>query len=310
MALVPTIQLLKKAQKGGYAVGAFNTSNLEFTQAIIRAACHLNAPVIVQASEKAIRYASTTQLSFITRIQAFQTKKAKVALHLDHGQNPKIIRNAIHKGFTSIMIDASHNKFNKNVAISKKYIDLAHQHGLSAEAELGTLGGVEDNIKNRVHLTDPDEAVEFVKKTNVDFLAVAIGTSHGAYKFKGKSNLDFKRLKEIRELLEQKRKNIPLVLHGASTVPAKLVKLANKYGAKLKQTHGVSTQHLKKAVKLGICKVNTDTDLRIAFDAGIRRYLKQKPKSIDARDMLTSATELVQKTVEDKIKILGSDGEA
>ena len=307
MVLVSTKSMLAKARKGHYAVGAFNTSNLEFTQAIIRAAEDMKSPVIVKASVKAIKYAGVEELSAIVHSLA---KKAKVpvALHLDHGPDLEWARKCLKNGFTSIMIDSSSKPFAENVKMTKKVVNLAKKYNVPVEAEIGALKGVEDDIKvseKDAFFTNVEEAKRFVKLTGCNSLAVAIGTSHGPYKFKGGSKLDFKRLKELRKNI-----SVPLVLHGASSIPQKVIKKAEKYGAELGNAHGVSDAHLRKAVKLGICKVNTDSDLRLMFDAAIREELTLNPKVYDPRTILTHANEAIYNLVKEKIKILGSAGKA
>ncbi|RLE39017.1 class II fructose-1,6-bisphosphate aldolase [Candidatus Woesearchaeota archaeon] len=302
--LVCSKKILQIADKHGYAVGAFNTSNLEFTKAIIDAASELNAPVIIQTSEKAIRYAGLKEIATIIQTIAKQSK-IPVSLHLDHGKSINMVRDCIKNGYTSIMLDASDLPFQQNIVMTKQAVKLAHPR-VSVEAELGILAGVEDHVKGEKTIyTDPEQARKFVKLTKVDSLAIAIGTSHGAYKFKGKPKLDFKRLKEINEHVK-----IPLVLHGASSIPKQLVAQANRFGAKIKNAHGVPDSEIRKAVKLGIRKVNEDTDLRLAFTAAIRKYLKTKKSDFDHRSILQAATELIKKTVISRIKILGSANKA
>ncbi len=293
--------VLKKAQKGKYAVGAFNVNNLEFVQAVVRAGNKLKSPLIISTSEGAIRYAGIKQLHGIA---AVATKEANVpiVLHLDHGRNLDGIKQAIKIGYSSIMYDGSHLSFEENIRNTKKVVGWAHKKGVSVEGELGTIGGAEDLIRARkIIYTERNDAKEFVKRTGVDALAIAIGTSHGAYKFSGSSKLDIKRLMEIQKVVR-----VPLVLHGASGVPKKLVRTAEKYGAKLGNAKGVPDSQIKKAVKNGICKVNEDTDLRLAFLAEMRKVLKKKPKIFDPRKILGPARDNVQKIVEDRIKVLGS----
>lgn len=292
--LVTTKSLLGKAQKEGYAVGAFNTYNLEITTAIVRAGVRLNSPLIIQTTEKGLAYAGSDELPAIIKTIAKKVK-IPVALHLDHGKDFGTIKKCLGNGYTSIMFDGSKLDFAKNVALTKKAVALAHKKGIPVEAEIGVLKNSEEN------LTNPGQAKEFVKKTNADFLAVAIGTSHGAYKFKGKAKLDLKRLKEIKKAV-----NVPLVLHGASGVPKNYVALANKYGAKLEHTKGVPDSELKKAIKLGICKVNIDTDTKLAFNAALRKFLRQNPVVIDPREILSPVIDEMQKEVESKIKLFGS----
>lgn len=305
--LVNAKQMLKKASKEGYAVGAFNTSNLEFTKMIIKAAEDLKSPVIVQVSTKAIDYAGIKEISNIVHTIA-KNAKIPVALHLDHGPNLDWAKLCLKNGFSSIMIDASSYPYKKNVAITKSVVKLAKKYNASVEAEIGALQGIEDDVvvseKDAV-LTNPLEAKKFVKESGCDFLAVAIGTSHGPYKFKGASHLDFKRLKEIKKLV-----NVPLVLHGASSIPEKVVKKARKYGAEIGEAHGVSNKDLKKAVKLGVAKVNTDSDLRLMFDASLREFMALNPNVYDPRTILSHTNKAIYEIVKEKIKILGSAGKA
>lgn len=303
--LVNTKKILEKARKGNYAVGHFNINNMETVQAIVTAAERLNSPVILAISEGAIKYAGIDYLYNLV-LTASKSVKVPIALHLDHGKDIDIIKKCIKLGFSSVMIDASHENFEINVKLTKKVVQLAHKKGVSVEAELGTIGGVEDNVSSKeIIYTNPCKAKEFVQRTGCDFLAVAIGTSHGAYKFKGKAKLQIDILKEIK-----KKVKVPLVLHGASSVPKNIVNLAERYGADLKGVKGVPDNQLKLAVNNGICKVNTDTDLRISFDAAVRKVLRNKPKDFDPRHILGPARDLIHRTVERKIKILGSDNKA
>lgn len=301
MALVSTKTLLRNAQENAYAIGHFNTGNLEITRAIIEAATELNSPVIIATSKGAINYAGIEQISNIVRTEAKKTK-TPVALHLDHSPDLKLIKKCIAHGWTSVMIDASHYALKKNLSLTKQAAKFAHKKRIPVEAELGQLKGREGWVKGKGIFTDPEQARSFVRQTKCDSLAVSIGTSHGAYKFKGTPKLDIKRLKEINELT-----TVPLVLHGASSVPSALVKEANRYGAKIKGARGVPNDQIKKAIKNGICKVNTDTDLRIAFDLGMRKHLKKHPEDIDYRNILGSGMAEVKKVVKQKIKLLGSE---
>lgn len=298
-----TKSILEKAQRGNYAVGHFNVNNMEMVQAIVKAAVKWKSPVILATSEGAIRYAGMEYLYALAKIAAQQTK-IPIALHLDHGRNMKIIEKAIQIGYSSVMIDASHEDFEQNIALTKKVVQMAHSKGISVEAELGTIGGAEDTVKSRnIFYTDPTKAQEFVERTGCDFLAIAIGTSHGAYKFAGKAHLRMDILKEVR-----KRVKIPLVLHGASCIPLSAVKEAQKYGADLKGVQGVPDAQIKLAVQNGICKFNTDTDLRIAFDAGVRKTILNKPTDFDPRHILAPARDYMQKVVEHRIRLFGSGG--
>ncbi len=297
--------VLARAQKEHYAVGAFNINNLEILQAIVRAAAKLKAPVILQTTEGAISYAGMQYLRCMV-LQAAKETHVPIVLHLDHGRDLAIIRQAIKNGYTSVMIDGSHLPFEENIAVTKKVVGWAHAKGVSVEGELGTIGGAEEKVVARKILyTDSDAAKEFVERTGVDALAVAIGTSHGAYKFAGKTALDIQRLKEIRQ-----RVRIPLVLHGASGVPDWLVRTAEQHGAKLGKPEGVPDDQIKEAIKNGIAKINTDTDLRLAFDAGVREFLATAPEDFDPRHILGRARELMQEVVEQRMKLFGSAGRA
>lgn len=304
--LVPNKNMLIKARKGNYAVGHFNTSNLEITQAIIQASAELRSPVMVAASASAIKYAGIKEFAAIVKTMA-DSVKIPVALHLDHGPTFELVKDCIKNGFSSVMIDGSSLDYKENIKISRKVANYAHARGVSVEAELGTLHGIEDDVvvEGESMLTDPSQAKEFVERTGIDSLAIAIGTSHGAYKFKGKSNLDLKRLQEIRKVV-----NIPLVLHGASSVYPELVKKANRYGAKLGNAHGVPDSELKKVIRLGISKINTDTDLRIAFDGAVREHLKKNPKDFDPRKIIGAGRDAIKQVIIRKIRVFGSAGKA
>jgi len=297
--IVNTKKLLIKARKNKYALPHFNVSNLETMQAVVNVCNKLKSPAILATSESAIKYAGLYNI-----VSMFQnltkSSKQKFVLHLDHGKDMKIIKQCINGGYTSVMIDASSFNFNKNVQLTKKVVNLAKKKNVSVEAEIGTLGGQEDYIKGIVKYTDPHQALSFTKKTQCDNLAIAIGTSHGAYKFKGNSKLNFEILKEIKDIVP-----IPLVLHGASEVPTELVNNANKYGANIKNSHGVSRLNIRTAIKNGITKVNTDTDLRIAFDYGIRKFLKLNPKNFNYRDILTAGRIEIEEVVDNKIRLFG-----
>lgn len=298
-------QLLKKAQRGRYAVGHFNINNLEIMQGVVAAAEKLHSPVILATTEGAIRYAGLDYLYALAETAA-RKSRIPIALHLDHGRDLGIIKKAIRQGYSSVMIDGSHEKFEQNVRITKKAVQMAHRRGIAVEAELGTIGGAEESVRSRTILyTNPAKAKEFVERTGCDVLAVAIGTSHGAYKFTGTAKLRFDLLQEIRKQVQ-----IPLVLHGASAVSQDIVHIAEKYGAQLKGVQGVPELQLKSAIRQGICKVNTDTDLRIAFDAGVRKALAERPADFDPRQVLGEARNLIQKVVEQRIKLLGSAGKA
>ena len=303
--LVSAKTLLDKANKNYYAVPALNTSNLEITKAIVKAGIALKSPLILQTTPSAIKYAGLRELACIIKSIAYNVD-IPIALHLDHGDSIRLVKECLKIGYTSVMIDASKYSFNKNVNITKNAVKLAHRRNVQVEAELGRLKGIEDNVRSKEGIfTDPIKAVEFVKKTKCDSLAIAIGTSHGAYKFKSNPNLNFKLLKIIKHEL-----NIPLVLHGSSGIPKKIIKMANKYGARLENTQGIPDWQIRKAVKLGINKVNIDSDIRIAFDAAIRKQLKNNPEEFDPRKILDPAMELITKIVKQKIILLGSVNKA
>ena len=304
--LVTAKQILTKASKGNYAVAAFNTNNLEITQAIIEAATELKSPVIIQTSEGAIEYAGLEYIFNIMKIAA--KAPVPVAIHLDHGKDLNIIKACINIGYTSVMIDGSALEYKENIKITKKVVSLAHKKGVSVEAELGAIAGIEDFVSVSAQdaaLTDPQQAVDFVKKTKCDSLAIAIGTSHGLQKFTGEPKLDLTRLKAINKAVK-----IPLVLHGASEVDKRMVRIAKKYGAKLKKAKGVNDALMKKCVKLGVNKVNTDTDLRLAFDAGVREIIKTKPAIFDPRKILGKAKEYMKQVAKERIIVLGSKNKA
>ncbi len=300
-----TIELLGKAQRGKYAVGHFNVNNMEIVQGVVRAAQRLKSPVVLATSEGAIGYAGMKYLHALGQVAA-EENSVPIALHLDHGRDMEVIIRAIKFGYSSVMIDASHEEFEKNVLLTRRVVKLAHGRGVSVEAELGTIGGVEDAVSaRRILYTDPMLAKEFVERTGCDFLAIAIGTSHGAYKFVGSARLDLKRLQLIRAEVR-----VPLVLHGASGVSRSVVMMAQRYGAKLQGVQGVADEQIRQAIRLGICKINTDTDLRLAFDAGLRKVVQTKPDDFDPRHMLAPAREMIQKVVEQRIRLFGSGGKA
>ena len=301
MAFADTKNLLLKAKKGKYAVAHFNINNMEMAQGVVAAANKLKAPIILATSAGALKYAGMDYLYAIAKT-AVEKSSVPIALHLDHGKDLAIIKHAIMKGYSSVMIDASHQDFEKNIRLTKQVVALAHSKGISVEAELGTIGGAEDSVSSRnIIYTDPVKAKEFVERTGCDILAVAIGTSHGAYKFHGKAFLRQDILQQIRQKVK-----VPLVLHGASGVPQSLVKIAEKYGADLSGMKGVPDTQIKTAIKNGITKINTDTDLRIAFDAAVRKALHVKPKDFDPRHILAPARIMIQKIAEQRIKLFGS----
>jgi len=310
MPFVTNKQLMDRAMKDGFALGAFNVNNMELIQAITEAAKELNAPLILQVSKGARKYAGKDYI--IKMIEAAEAvTKLPIAIHLDHGPDFELCRAVIDDGFTSVMIDGSHEPFEQNIALTKKVVDYAHPKNVSVEAELGKLVGEQFDegeggaVSKSAVYTDPKEAKEFVEKTKCDSLAVAIGTSHGAYKFKAEPKLDLERLKEIRKLVK-----IPLVLHGSSSVLPEYVDICNKYGGSIIGSKGVPEEQIKKAVKIGVQKVNIDTDLRLALTAGIRKALAEEPKNFDPREYLGPARDLVKEVVRRKINLLGCNGKA
>ncbi len=307
MSLVSGKVILDAANEGGYAVGAFNINNMEILQAIIEAAEEEKAPVMIAASEGAIKYAGLEYLVSMVRTAAEQSS-IPIALHLDHGTHFDVIMRCLRGGFTSVMIDASSKPFDENVRLTKQIVDIAHPMGVSVEAELGRLMGIEDQIsvaERDAVLVDPDEAEKFVELTQVDFLAPAIGTSHGAFKFKGEAKLDFDRLKKVKA-----KTGIPLVLHGASGVPQHLLDIINQYGGDIKGAKGLPGDELQEAIKYGINKVNTDTDLRLAFTGALRKVLAEDKGVFDPRKILGPARELMKEVVKDRIRLFGSSNKA
>ena len=300
MALITTKEMFKKALVNDYAVGAFNVNNMEIIQGIVDAASIENAPLILQVSAGARKYAKPAYLLKLVEA-AIEDTGLDIALHLDHGEDFDICKKCIDDGFTSVMIDGSKHPFEENIALTKQVVEYAHAHGVVVEAELGKLAGVEDNIKvdaRSATFTDPDEAVEFVKRTGVDSLAIAIGTSHGAYKFKGEPYLDYERLKKIHSLLP----DTPLVLHGASSVLKEFVDRCNKFGGQIPGAQGVPEEMIRESTKYGICKVKIDTDLRLAMTAEIRRILIENPSEFDPRKYLGPGRDAITKMVQHKIK--------
>ena len=300
MALITTKEMFKKALVNDYAVGAFNVNNMEIIQGIVDAANIENAPLILQVSAGARKYAKPAYLLKLVEA-AIEDTGLDIALHLDHGEDFDICKKCIDDGFTSVMIDGSKHLFEENIALTKQVVEYAHAHGVVVEAELGKLAGVEDNIKvdaRSATFTDPDEAVEFVERTGVDSLAIAIGTSHGAYKFTGEPYLDYERLKKIHSLLP----DTPLVLHGASSVLKEFVDRCNEFGGQIPGAQGVPEEMIRESTKYGICKVNIDTDLRLAMTAEIRRVLIENPTEFDPRKYLGPGRDAITKMVQHKIK--------
>ncbi|MGO5075060.1 class II fructose-1,6-bisphosphate aldolase [Clostridium sporogenes] len=303
MALVTTKEMFKKAYEGKYAIGAFNINNMEILQGVVNAARSANSAVILQVSAGALKYAGPKYLKAMVDAAIADTG-IDVALHLDHGASLDVVKLAVESGFTSVMFDGSHYDYEENVAKTKEVVEYAHSHGVVVEAELGVLAGVEDDVQSDVHIyTDPEQAVDFVNRTGVDSLAIAIGTSHGAYKFAGKAQLRFDILEEI----QSKLPGYPIVLHGASSVDPESVDTCNKYGGEIKGAKGVPADMLRKASSMAVCKINMDTDLRLAMTAGIRKVLSEDPKQFDPRKYLGEGKARIEKIVEDKIKdVLGS----
>ncbi len=307
MGLVTSKSILDAANERRYAVGAFNVNNLEFAKAVIGAAVEERSPIIVQVSESAIAYAGMKQITGIVASLAGNAD-VPVALHLDHGRDWATIVQCIANGFTSVMIDGSHLPFDENVAITRKVVEVAHAAGVSVEAELGKLAGIEDYVvvdEREALLTDPDEALAFVERTEVDALAVAIGTSHGPRKFKGEPVLAIDLVSKIKEKV-----GIPLVLHGASGVPAEIIELAERFGAEWGGSKGIPDRSIVDAVSRGINKVNIDTDMRLAFIASVRETLSTRPETTDPRDLLKPAMVRVKSVAAGKMRLFGSAGRA
>ena len=310
MALVTTKEMFEKAFKGGYAIGAFNINNMEIIQGVVAAAKAQNSAVILQVSKSALKYAHPKYLKAMVDAAVEETG-LDIALHLDHGPSFEVCKECIEHGFTSVMFDGSHLDYEENVAETKKVVEYAHAHSVVVEAELGKLAGVEDDVKVNAAdatYTDPDQAVDFVSRTGVDSLAIAIGTSHGAYKFKGEAKLDFDRLSKITEKLEAAGfHNFPIVLHGASSVDQRCVAMCNEFGGNIAGAQGIPAEMLRKASSMAVCKINMDTDLRLAMTAAIRKAFGEEPAAFDPRGYLGAARELIQELVEDKIKnVIGS----
>lgn len=308
MALVTSKAMFEKALKSDYAVGAFNVNNMEIIQGIVDAAKVESAPLILQVSAGARKYAKPIYLLKLVEA-AIEDTGLDIVLHLDHGEDFEICKKCVDDGFTSVMIDGSKHDFEENIRLTKQVVEYAHEKGVVVEAELGKLAGIEDDIKvdaRSATFTDPDQAAEFVERTGVDSLAISIGTSHGAYKFKGEPYLDFQRLERISKLIP----NTPLVLHGASTVLPEFVALCNEYGGNIPGAQGVPEEMIRTAAKFGVCKVNIDTDLRLAMTAEIRRILMENPEEFDPRKFLGPAREAVTKMVQHKIKnVLGASNQ-
>jgi fructose-bisphosphate aldolase class II len=302
--------MFQMAYKNGYAVGAFNVNNMEITQGIVDAVVEENAPLILQISKGAREYAKMSYLRAIIDVAVKENPQIPICMHLDHGDTFELCRQCVDDGFTSVMIDASHSPFEENIKRTKEVVTYAHDHGVVVEAELGQLGGIEEHVKGvddvSAHLTDPNQVMEFVKKTGCDSLAVAVGTSHGAYKFKSEPKLAFDVIEKVGKLLP----GFPLVMHGSSSVLQEFKDLINKYGGKMPDAMGVPEEAITRASKMAICKVNIDTDLRMALTAKIRQVFAEKPAEFDPRKYLGPGREAIKKMVKHKLHILGCAGRA
>ena len=308
--LVTTKEMFEKSMREGFAIGAFNVNNMEIIQAIMDAAAEEHAPVIMQASSSAIKYARINYLMKMVKAAEEEHPEVPFAIHLDHGPDFETCKLCIDNGFTSVMFDGSKYDFEENVRLTKEVVDYAHSHGVVVEAELGKLAGIEDDVNVKADdamYTDPAQAEEFVKRTGCDSLAIAIGTSHGAYKFKGEAKLRFDILQKVKERIS----NTPIVLHGASTVIPELVEQCNKYGADIPGAKGVPDEILHQASLSGVSKINVDTDLRLAMTAAIRKEFAEEPSVFDPRKYLGPARELIKATVQHKIRdVFGSSNKA
>ena len=312
MALVGTKKMFEMAYNNGYAVGAFNVNNMEITQGIISAIAEEKAPLILQISKGARSYASMSYLRAIIDVAVAENPDIPIVMHLDHGDTFEICKQCVDDGFTSVMVDASKHPFEENIRITGEVVKYAHDHGVVVEAELGQLGGIEEDVVGvshdeiAKHLTDPDQAVEFVEKTECDSLAVACGTSHGAYKFKTEPTLAFDVIQKISEKLP----DFPLVMHGSSSVLKEFKDLINKYGGDMPDAMGVPESAISEAAKMAVCKINIDTDLRMALTAKIREVFVTKPGEFDPRKYLGPGREAIKKMVKHKLNILGCSGKA
>ena len=311
MALVTTKEMFEKAYKGGYAVGAFNVNNMEIVQGITEAAKELNAPLILQVSKGARAYANHTYLMKLVEAAVIETG-LPIALHLDHGNSFELCKSCIDGGFTSVMIDASSKSFEENIALTRQVVEYAHDHGVVVEAELGTLAGIEDEVnvsEEESSYTRPEDVQEFVERTGCDSLAIAIGTSHGAYKFK--PGTDPKLRLDILEEIEKRLPGFPIVLHGSSSVPQEFVKIINENGGNMPGAIGIPEEQLRLAAQRAVCKINIDSDLRLAMTANIRQYFNEHPDHFDPRQYLTPARSAIKEMVKHKIvNVLGCDGKA
>lgn len=311
MALVTSKEMFKKAYEGGYAIGAFNVNNMEIVQGITEAAKEVNAPLILQVSSGARKYANHTYLMKLVEAAIIETN-LPICLHLDHGDTFELCKSCIDGGFTSVMIDGSHHSFEDNIALTRKVVEYAHERGVVVEGELGRLAGIEDAVNVSAadaSYTDPAQVEEFVTKTGVDSLAIAIGTSHGAYKFKPgqKPQLRF----DILEQIEKRLPQFPIVLHGASSVIPEFVEMINNNGGKMPDAIGIPEDMLRKAASMAVCKINIDSDLRLAMTGTVRKYFAEHPDHFDPRQYLKPAREAIKGLVKNKIvNVLGSDGKA
>ncbi|MHC5057799.1 MAG: ketose-bisphosphate aldolase [Planctomycetota bacterium] len=314
MPLVPMKQVLDEAMKAGYGVGAYNVNNMEQIQAIMAAAAETKSPVIIQASRGALKYSKMIYLKKLMEAAAIENPDIPIVVHLDHGNSLETVKEAIGLGFTSVMIDGSLKEdsktatnYDENVEITSKVVEYAHPLGVSVEGELGTLGGIEDGVgSGKVTLTDPDQAETFIKTTKVDALALAIGTSHGAYKFKEAPTLAMEIIGEVKKRCP----GTPLVMHGSSSVPQDLVAIVNKFGGAMKKSMGVPMEQIQEGIKHGICKVNVDTDGRIAVTGAIRKVFAETPEEFDPRKYLGPAREALKELIAGKMRDLGTAGHA
>ena len=308
MPIVTSTEMFKQAYEGGYAIGAFNVNNMEIIQGITEAAAEVSSPIILQVSAGARKYAKHVYLMKLIEA-AVEDTNLPICVHLDHGESFDICKSCIDGGFSSVMFDGSKHSFQDNIRLTKEVVDYAHAHGVVVEGELGQLAGIEDNIKvdaKDASYTDPDQVEDFVKSTGVDSLAIAIGTSHGAYKFKPgqKPQLRFDILEEVQKRLP----GFPIVLHGASSVIPEYVATINQYGGNMPDAIGIPEDMLRQAAKMAVCKINIDSDLRLAMTAGVREYLANHPADFDPRKYLTPGRENIKALVKHKItEVLGSD---
>ncbi|MCM0646832.1 class II fructose-1,6-bisphosphate aldolase [Clostridium swellfunianum] len=304
MALVTTKEMFKKAYEGGYAIGAFNINDMEIIQGVVNGAKAQKSPVILQVSSSAMKYAGAKYLKHMVDAAVEETG-IDIALHLDHGASLAACTEAIDAGFTSVMFDGSHYDYEENVRLTKEVVDYAHSRGVVVEAELGQLAGVEDEVSvEKSVYTNPAQAEDFVKRTGIDSLAIAIGTSHGAFKFTGEAKLRFDILEDIQKRLP----GFPIVLHGASAVDPRYVEMCNEFGGSIAGAKGVPTEMLRKASSMAVCKINMDTDLRLAMTATLRKFFAENPKEIDPRKYMGAARSALQALVEEKITaVLGSN---